>query len=646
MSAVALKEPLHLKTDDVLRETPVSDWSSWSSTVWVFENTTAGRHRSTARFDFRLELLGETNEYEAEYLTDDRFADLLDEVRRFVYSLLVDSRGLGGHLKPTGLGNLQSEVHAFLRWMVSCGFNRIADVPVQAVNTRFLERLVAEKVGDDDEDAITAKGLAKYLAVPIKLHQQSAAMPEGRRLLAAAPYDGKAAMKAASELSRKAVGSIPALPMAVFVPVMAEALSWVAVKAPDVLRMHDLYLREWNRLGGLGANRKQAVVGAALRSEAFSAIGDGQEPWRGPIEGVILDRHRDAGREGDSEVDTFHQLRRLVLDARDACVCLVQGLLGLRISEVAGLKAEPFDARTGLPACVEVEDTVNGVYEAFYVRGRVFKGEDTWQEVRWAAGLRPKGSDVVPPAVEALRVLYRLFKPYRDMADRDDLIVGFRNSKGLPKGKDSVADVMSAALRDGQRWWVSTYCDVPPDLRITTHMWRKTYAVQIYKADPALLPAISLHFKHLDMQTTYKSYIRGADPDLMEFVDEVSLGQTAELLMNIRHGRVRAAGRVYESLLDGAARFDGFFADGGGPEELEAIRQEIATAGVRSHECGWGRCLYRPEWARCGGGRLGPDEANRSPGTCSGCDNLLVLLEHRDFWNRRRDTNRRLVAEY
>lgn len=61
---------------------------------------------------------------------------------------------------------------------------------------------------------------------------------------------------------------------------------------------------------------------------------------------------------------------------------------------------------------------------------------------------------------------------------------------------------------------MSSSCGVPGSVRITTHMWRQTYAVQLYRADPGLLPRISLQFKHLDAQTTCEGYVRRADPDL------------------------------------------------------------------------------------------------------------------------------------
>lgn len=69
-------------------------------------------------------------------------------------------------------------------------------------------------------------------------------------------------------------------------------------------------------------------------------------------------------------------------------------------------------------------------------------------------------------------------------------------------------------------------------------------------------------------------------------------------------------------------------------------------AGIRSHECGWGRCLYRSEWSRCGGGRFGPSETGRSPSTCAGCANLLVLNEHNPFWMTRRATNQAIVDRH
>ena len=627
-----------------LVDVQVSPFSTWPENEWRFAQTTAGRHAKQATFSFELVLMDETDEYEAERLTDDRFSDLLDEVKRFVHSLIVDSRGAGGHMKTSGIYNLQTEIHFFLKWMVSAGYSTISAVPIAAIDNAYLAHLLHEKVKSRDEDALTDRSLAKYIAIPIKLHQQNGAMPEGVRLLAQAPYDGKPAIKVAKKHCRKAVQAIPALPMSLFVPIMGEALSWVTHKSWDVLRVHNLVMDEWNREENVTRGMQQGGATRLLRNTEFATLPGQVEPWHAPIAGTISSKWRGNGGK-EAAVGVFQQLRRLLMDARDASVCLIQGLVALRISEICGLKSEPFNEHTGLPACVVVEPTLNGVYEAFYITGRIYKGEDLWEDVRWAAGLRPKGTSVIPPAIRAIQVLHHLFKPYRDMAGLDDLVVGFRSPTGLPKAATSVTPPRSANLNEGQQNWVSEHCGVPAGTEISTHMWRKTYAVQLYSADPGLLPAISLHFKHLDTQTTYEGYIQGADPDLMMIVDEVSMAQDAEIFRDIRHGRLDASGGFYDMLIQGARRTPDYLEGFGPEEELEAIQDEIAALGIRSHQCGWGRCLYRPEWSRCGGGLHGPSETGRSPSTCAGCDNLLVLGEHRGFWITRRSTNVQIAED-
>ena len=98
-------------------------------------------------------------------------------------------------MKATGLRNLQVEIHLFLRWMVYRGYEGFGSIPVSAVDGSFVDYLVQQKVGNDDEDGLTTKGLARYIGVPIRLHQQAPAMPEGSRLLGAAPFGCQSASK-------------------------------------------------------------------------------------------------------------------------------------------------------------------------------------------------------------------------------------------------------------------------------------------------------------------------------------------------------------------------------------------------------------------------------------------------------------------
>lgn len=635
----------HIAEDRLLRDVRVSDDSLWHDPEWSFAQTTAGKHRRASTFSFNLVLLDETDEYEAEHLTDERFATLLDEVRRFVHSLIVDARGQGGQLKTSGISNLQTEIHFFLRWMVGLGYMSIGDIPASTIDGAFLEHLIRKKVGSRDEDSLTDKAFAKYIAIPIKLHEQSGAMPEGVTLLRTAPFAGRTAIAVAQRNCRKAVSFIPAVPMGTFVPVMSEALSWVGHKAWDVKRIHDATMEVWNSDPDSSQSIKQGRAARALAEMTFGVLPGKTEAWHQPITDTVLSNAREPDG-GQTRIGVFQQLRRLLMHARDSSVCLIQGLVALRISEVCSLQAEPFNEASGMPACVVIEPTLNGIYEAFYLVGRIYKGQDQWDDVRWAAGLRPRGTDVVPPAVQAVLALYHVFKPYRDWAGLTDLVLGFSNPSGLPKSLKSVTPVGSTMLGKGQGWWMADCCGLPDDTHITSHMWRKTYAVQLYRSDPSLLPAISQHFKHVDTQHTYSGYIRDADPDLLMMVDEISMAQDAEMFRDIRHGRVTAAGGFYDMLVEGGRRSPDYLQGLDPQEEADVIHDELMQAGIRSHECGWGRCLYRSEWSRCGGGRFGPSETGRSPSTCAGCANLLVLDEHNTFWMTRRATNQAIVDRH
>jgi hypothetical protein len=393
--------------------------------------------------------------------------------------------------------------------------------------------------------------------------------------------------------------------------------------------------------------------GRAIEAFHFSTLPGASGPWRKPIEGgeVTTARHVQAmARRGQVQ-----QVRQLVSELRDACVIALQGFVGMRISEVCGLRAYPLSRATGLPACVEMRSSRSGLNEVFYVKGRLFKTTDNEQEVTWVAGLRPRGTDYLPPPIRALIVLERLFKPWRDLAGRPDLIVSFPKLMGLPKYSTSVGAITTENLRLGQRDWIGRHVTLPPDLahwRVTSHQWRKSFALYAIRTDSRMLAAVSQHFKHVSLAMTEQGYI-GNDIELLGIMEDMATRETARILYEITTGETVAGGKMAELIRERAAKVGAHLAGKTEEERFDEMERMVRSTDVRVWSCDWGWCFFRAETARCHMGEsVGrsraqkPNDAVRSPNTCCACANLATTLEHVPFWTARREKWRQALKQH
>jgi len=113
-----------------------------------------------------------------------------------------------------------------------------------------------------------------------------------------------------------------------------------------------------------------------------------------------------------------------------------------------GLKAG-INQETGLPSCIVLRTSRTGLNTVFYLKGLVSKIHS--REMEWVIGARPADSAYMPPPVRALVVLEQLYQPWRELGERDDLIVSFTAARGLPKSKGSIGRPFSDKVSRGQK---------------------------------------------------------------------------------------------------------------------------------------------------------------------------------------------------
>jgi hypothetical protein len=357
------------------------------------------------------------------------------------------------------------------------------------------------------------------------------------------------------------------------------------------------------------------------------------------------------------------RIRELFEAVRDACAITVQGCSGMRMSELLGIVAG-VDASTGLPSGVRLEDSITGQYEWFVIRTELSKTvEGGTRQVDWVLGMRPKGSDELPPAVRAIIVLNDLFKPWRAMAKTDRLFLSLHSGHTLPQMATELGpmtnDVCLRNMKSFLRNWVDlTHLpDEGPhgvmvhDLAawkeskgsiFKSHMLRKSWAAFTLAVDPRLLPAIQMQFHHLSLAMTEGGYI-GNNPLLVESLDSVGVQKRNLMLFEMVTGTAAVAGRMGEQL----------------EEATQGLRREVAglpPSASWKHVASWADaneiklffsahatcCPTKVSEMRCNDAagtpvwiRKEPNFAFREPTLCAGCACAVMDRSHQPFWAER-----------
>lgn len=659
----------------------VSRHSRWPDHSWKFDNTNAGSLPVMLNWDFEMP--------DGSSFMDPKWSPLREAAKQFEWSLLVDSQSEYRQIKPASLHPIHLGLRLLMYWMATADYADFGELDSRA-SEQYL-RYVADtkqqriKSGAESDDAIDMAldeqgdlseldalveqgeqqdepedksekllgfGAFRYCLIPlVLLFQQRFVLQEaGVPAPSEPPFAGRPVNVVAQSLATSIVSTIPPVPDEVYIPTIKKAIEWMGIPAKDIIRLQTDYLSFRQMVGEdnkYKAGPDRVLLGSVIESFEFSLLPETGKPWHDPIGGPYC---RLADR---TEILPTNHLRRLIGHLRDASVIVLQGTMGNRISEVCGLQAYPINTETGFPACIEIRSSRNGLYDVFYVKGRVFKMHAQGKETTWVAGLRLKGTDYIPPPIQAILVLEELNRPWRDLAGVNDLIVGFMVGTGLPNAPESILSVNSGKLLEGQRRWISEFVDLPEEFKdwvVSTHQWRKSFAQYMVMADSRLLRPVCEHFQHVSIAMTESAYV-GNDVVLLRMVDDYISRNTARMMYEMGTGEVKVAGRMAEWVEERREQIRAITAGKTKDEAIDALEQELRSEDVKVYGCDWGWCFYRSEVSRCNHHRgqflllaKAPDFANRNPKTCCACANLAVTGEHKVFWlKRHQDWSKALV---
>lgn len=648
----------------------VSQTSRWLDSKWYLDNSTPGALVSASTIYWEIELKDGIS------LLAPQHAQLLHEMRHFVWSLFVDRRGRAA-LKTGSAGFLRTGMAALSRWMVEHNYASLGELNGRASQyyidaiideatrrwqdeeedefaaevqetvdhdeANFEDEADAEKEIDQGSDSvveITESYLYPRLRIWSWLWQQRHAMADiGIAPPREQPFAGASVQALRRKLATKVAGRIPPIPDEAALLILNAAHAFMETHATELLGFAET-AGQLLRHGPLATNTFKRYL-----RKAFFADHDGKEA-----------RAIFTGRDPLTK-----RAREMMDDMVDACGIILQSETGLRVSELCGIKTTGIDPETGLPSCIEVRPSKSGMLDLYYLRSVLAKTRKAPEEKIWLLAAKPRGAKGVPNAVRAVEVVYHLLQPWRALcrgATREMLFVNFTHSAGLPQTASGITSTQSQSIMFGQKRFISGHVDFSglPDTQelrvykqtkgkcVRTHQWRKVYARYVFQVNPKLLPAIARQFKHLSLAMTEGAYI-GTDIGLIKDVAQYNRNQVTNLFLQYARGQnPRREGRFAKLMEKYQPEMTKLVTGKSEEQARNAIEAWVVDRDIKLFFHGYGACMpaLAPTEAECHKkaqtihwANNAPNYSTREPVVCTGCYLFLAGPETADYWRGR-----------
>ena len=653
--------PLWELTSEDFAEFAVTPLSKGGDSAWTVPVTTPGGTPSQGTLIWSMQL------FNGSRLNDPQHARRLEWSKKLM-ALLLHAPSKGESPAALSMKICQLGFKRLISWMVERGIH----APSELNSAEYIEdlpRYIAE-VNGDDEDISEAQVRVALHIIPFLWSERRLLHKWHVPSLTQDPFRDHGIHHYGKAIATKLISWIPPLPDEVAIPLFNEVAWWLGQPAEDVIRLLE-YVQDplagtqvdvATRGAAAGVRTRKAGEGRQARFKradrfldefSFSTPPGDTKPWHAPLDATF---ERD-GLTPKEEV-------RVLFDAvREACALSVQGMSGMRISELMGIEAG-FDVLTGLPKGVRVEPSATGLYEVFIIRTVMSKTEKGLpREMDWVLGMRPQGSKEEPLTVRALRILNRLYAPWRDRARTTRLLLQGGVGPTLPVKTTALGAIFSGKLLAGMKRFIASWVDLSalPDQSkhrvkdnnlvewreskgtvFKSHMLRKSWAQFMFAVDPLLKPAIQLQFHHLSMAMTDTGYI-SSNLLLVHEMDSMATQATQLMILEMLKGENPLAGKMGEQLeqatQDLAERVKGLPTSDAYKEVVrfcESVQLPIffsphgacmplQTHSMRCHEESGTSLLLRKQ----------PNARTRQPSLCAGCNCFVLDARHADFWSTR-----------
>jgi len=639
--------PLASRDASKIPET-ATDVSRWSDRFWVFRNLTPGAHQGHSIIDWQFPVC------DGKSLESLGMADLLQELRVFIWTAHEDPRE-GTQMGAGSMGAVEGSLQELSSFMYEEGLSSVSDLDSEL--TWLFAEFLDETYVDRSRDAGRPRkaghhAFDRILRTLSHLWQQRAAMEEmGVGCLPEQPFDGETSYAVVvSHLKHERRGKLKPIPDALAFRVMNDAQDVLVNQAPVLIALQEKVCEALGLSDGtFDSDQKDPSRYREARQlihEAANQTTQSGSPFYLPTgtRQLIDDR--------EVELSEIQGFRHAILSTAAAATTSLQAETGIRAHELISLE-DVSSIQDQNPSCLSSVISHDGLLECFYVEGITAKKRRP-ERVKWLVGSRPAGSLYVPPTVIALRVLHKLLAPWRALGKSTKLLVCFSNGRGLPRSAESIGAFTSGYLTyllkefllervslDGLDSELSDRAALVREIR--GHRWRPTFALHLYSISPGLLPAISDHFKHLNVAHTEYGYI-GTDTRLIEACDSARTLSVARLMLGISMGQMPVAGGVAKLIDRHSAELKAIIESQAGDTPLEKAIQVVLEHGLKLYESPYGRCFMAmmPSRSKCHNDdgtpvflREIPVARRKSEGTCMACACFSVYPEHVPYWERR-----------
>lgn len=167
-----------------------------------------------------------------------------------------------------------------------------------------------------------------------------------------------------------------------------------------------------------------------------------------------------------------------------------------------------------------------------------------------------------------------------------------------------------------------------------------------------MLPALTLHFKHMSLAMTEEGYL-GNDPELLSALESANVRETTQFLLEGARGTIPIAGGMAELVRRHRDSLRAIIGDATGDNAYEAMEAYVIEQNLRIWMHDDGNCLIgvQPSGSRChelagtnGADTLRPSFPTRAPDVCNQCDCYAVIPRNVTFWRNRLEENKAILA--
>ncbi|TAU52545.1 hypothetical protein ELI43_06835 [Rhizobium leguminosarum] len=634
--------PAYLWPASRMRIFQLSVHSLFADIVWKFDTLVAGQ--TTCSINWRL---GVPNEMWVSL----KFQRLLRDAKRFLVAYLVEEDP-----RPNTFVQRAADFRQLIIWMFQRDYRSFAELGDDA-REEYFNHMCARYYDVDRKIRVVDRTIDMHMSVVTLLFKHRDRFSDLTRLqIALGQLRNLEWNGSGRKLGAPKVKNIPAVPEGVFNPMMKEALCWVDHYSADIIELVSIQEEAASLSFAWNSNNYTYYINRRLEGYRFKTLPGATAPWRHDLKGVEYIEEADEEGHRKNGFRPLGILRELINNLVASCAIVIQGFSGIRVSELMGLRADA-GIQDIWPSCIDVRASVDGLNDVFLLEGEIFKGicGEEPREGHWVVGIRPVGSDFIPPVVRALNTLLSLLQGWRKLS-QDDNVFLYPTTGGIPRRQNSVGGMLSETLRRLQQNFLWKCVRLPVSLAgwpLTSHQFRKKFAQDIVRCDPDAMPAIREHFKHVSMHILETGYL-GNDAELLETIDEYAMRDAAAQIMAILDGEL-VAGKMSDEIRSQLPHLKAVVGEKLSEDERrQAVLGLVSAEGVRAWPCDFGTCMFRAETALChlagkgyyDGSARRPLATERCADLCCRCANLLVSGRNVEYWKKRYITNENMRRRY